>query len=288
MRGLVKLFLVASREVRESVLSFDTFSIIEKERILRELDECLRRLTDKSDSWYESNLRSAYRLGSHDVMEYLQRIGVKNIIYTQEDYDTVSQLVDRSKKFTHEAISGVKRNTSRVLDDFTIKRIQQIISKQGTEIGTLKELKGELLDYMKEKGVTIKDSAGRNWKLDRYADMVARTDMMNSYNQGVVNQILHRGGDLAYITEYSGCRCEICQEWEGKIVSISGKDERYPSLEDAYAEGMFHPNCKHRLRPFHEEFEEKKENDIFGDLYETQMKGLEGSGYQRKYMEHKR
>ncbi len=92
--------------------------------------------------------------------------------------------------------------------------------------------------------------------------------------------------DLAYITSYAGCKCDVCLKWEGQVVSISRTDPKYPKLDNAYADGVFHPNCKHRLRPHIEEFTEKKEkNDLFGDIYETQMKGLESEGYNRKYME---
>jgi len=109
--------------------------------------------------------------------------------------------------------------------------------------------------------------------------------LMNSYNQGVANQILHRGGDLAMIDSYAGCVCDVCQAWEGKVVSISGRTLGYPKLESAYEDGMFHPNCKHNLRPYIEEFKDE-EKDPLG-IYETAMRGLESEGYNRKRMEMK-
>jgi len=283
---LSSIFTNSTKQLTATLLGFETFTIVEKERILRELDTYLKTLTDKSNSWYETNLKSAYKDGAHDVMDYLKNLGVQNIIYTKDDYDIMSQLIDSSQRFTQEAISGVKRSSSKVLDEFTIKRLQQMISDDVKDSVSLRQLKGELLEYLQKKGVTIKDSTGRRWQLDKYAEMMARTDMMNSYNQGVANQILHRKGDLAYITSYAGCKCDVCLKWEGQVVSISGTDPKYPKLDDAYADGVFHPNCKHRLRPYLEEFTEKKEkNDLFGDIYETQMKGLESEGYNRKYME---
>lgn len=240
---LAGIYEASKRKIVAELLSFETFTNIEKRRIIKEVDELLKELTLKSDAWYKSNLRTAYKEGSADVVGYLKRLGVKNMTYTAYDWDTISIMVDQSQKFTYEAISGVKRSTSRVLDDLTIKRAQAIIAEGSADQKTLRELKGDLLDFMQKKGVKIKDSVGRNWELDKYAEMLARTDMMNSYNQGVANQILHKGGDLAEITSYPTCSCDVCLAWEGKIVSITGRTPGYPSLDDAYADGMFHPNC---------------------------------------------
>lgn len=240
---LAGIYETSKRKIVAELLSFETFTNIEKRRIIKEVDELLKELTLKSDAWYKSNLRTAYKEGSSDVVGYLKRLGVKNMTYTAYDWETISMMVDRSQKFTYEAISGVKRSTSRVLDDLTIKRAQAIIAEGSADQKTLRELKGDLLDFMQKKGVKIKDSAGRNWELDKYAEMLARTDMMNSYNQGVANQILHKGGDLAKITSYPTCKCDVCLAWEGKIVSITGRTPGYPSLDSAYEDGVFHPNC---------------------------------------------
>jgi len=165
---LSSIFTNSTKQLTATLLGFETFTIVEKERILRELDTYLKTLTDKSNSWYETNLKSAYKDGAHDVMDYLKNLGVQNIIYTKDDYDIMSQLIDSSQRFTQEAISGVKRSSSKVLDEFTIKRLQQMISDDVKDSVSLRQLKGELLEYLQKKGVTIKDSTGRRWQLDKY------------------------------------------------------------------------------------------------------------------------
>ncbi len=47
-----------------------------------------------------------------------------------------------------------------------------------------------------------------------------------------------RGGDPT---------CRLCAPWEGTILSISGRDSRFPSYEQARRAGCFHPNCVHTL-----------------------------------------
>lgn len=38
--------------------------------------------------------------------------------------------------------------------------------------------------------------------------------------------------------------CEKCNKWHNKIVSISGKNKNYPSLDDAVKAGFLHKNCR--------------------------------------------
>ena len=35
--------------------------------------------------------------------------------------------------------------------------------------------------------------------------------------------------------------------WEGRIVSLTGATDGFPTMEEAKADGLFHPNCTHRI-----------------------------------------
>lgn len=77
-----------------------------------------------------------------------------------------------------------------------------------------------------------------------YTEMVARTTTMEAHLQGTANRLVEQGHDLVKISTHLGA-CELCQPWQGKILSITGKTEGYPTLEEAKAAGLFHPNCRH-------------------------------------------
>jgi hypothetical protein len=72
--------------------------------------------------------------------------------------------------------------------------------------------------------------------------MVARTTTMEAHLQGTANRLVEQGHDLVKVSTHRGA-CELCQPWQGKILSITGKTEGYPTLEEAKAAGLFHPNC---------------------------------------------
>lgn len=45
----------------------------------------------------------------------------------------------------------------------------------------------------------------------------------------------------------------VCTDWVGAVVSVSGADHRFPALVDALEDGLFHPNCRHKLVPYRTE-----------------------------------
>lgn len=253
VRLFSSIFAKSKKRIIAKLLSSETYTLLEKERILKEIDEELRKLSDQSDSWFNTNLKGAYKEGSSDIVGYLEKLGVKRMIYDKYDTESIANLVGNSKMLMNEAISGIHRSSSNILSKHTKAKLQAVIAEGRVEKQTLKEITNSLVKEISKNEVYLLDSHGRRWDIEKYSELFARTEMMNTYNQGSVNQMLHRGLDLAYVTSYASCQCDICQAWEGKVISLTGKTEGYPTLDDAYADGLFHPNCKHRIRPYYEE-----------------------------------
>ena len=224
--------------------------VIEREKILLKLDEELIQIAEQSDGWLRNNIPSVYKGGGLDVYQYLRRWGVSKVVYSMYDQEVVNALLDNSQVYVNNIVTGIRRSSSRILTDMTTERVKLIIENGRLDNAGLRDLKRLLTDYLDSEGIKIQDSAGRRWNVEDYSEMYARTDIMNSYNQGVVNQMLQDDWDLGKITSYPSCECDVCKAWEDKIVSISGKSKKYPALEKAYADGVFHPNCRHIVRPY--------------------------------------
>lgn len=60
---------------------------------------------------------------------------------------------------------------------------------------------------------------------------------------------MQAGVDLAYIDTHPSNlgpdADEICNTWRGRIISMSGGTEGFPTHDDAKEQGMFHPHCTH-------------------------------------------
>jgi hypothetical protein len=111
------------------------------------------------------------------------------------------------------------------------------------------------VDYTGLKGRVVghKTIDGKELGLADYIAMVALTAAREVFNEGVQNAMIGRGSDLALISrEVRANSCQACRDWAGKIVSISGKNDKYPSLQDAKDAKIFHPHCIHFLEDIEE------------------------------------
>lgn len=93
------------------------------------------------------------------------------------------------------------------------------------------------------------DSSGRQWNLASYVEMATRTAVHNAERQGVMDGVRAAGRDLVVVAGSPAC-CPMCAPWEGKVVSLTGMTTGYPTLADAEADGLFHPNCRHTVAPY--------------------------------------
>ena len=86
--------------------------------------------------------------------------------------------------------------------------------------------------------------SGKQWNMSSYVEMLARTTVMKIHNEAVKNEFVAHGEDLVIISNHLPT-CEMCKPWNGRIVSLTGATKGYPTMTDAEAEGLFHPNCRH-------------------------------------------
>ena len=97
--------------------------------------------------------------------------------------------------------------------------------------------------------MAITDAAGRRWKLNVYAEMAVRTKLAEAQVEGERNQAIEEGALYGVVSTHAGA-CERCVPWEGRILKLtSDAPGDYPTVEDAQAEGLLHPNCKHLVSP---------------------------------------
>ena len=76
--------------------------------------------------------------------------------------------------------------------------------------------------------------------------MPARTTLLNTSRQEYLDTCAGNGADVVMVTVSGHC-CEKCAEWENRLLSISGATKGLPTVEEATAAGLFHPNCTHSL-----------------------------------------
>ena len=131
----------------------------------------------------------------------------------------------------------------------TLKRQVRDKMIKGTATGQgMREIANEVKDVLGNQGFSVLvDRGGSKWSLQNYGKMLARTHIIKSGNEGVINRAAEFDTDIVQVSTHSGA-CKICVPFEGKTYSISGNSKTYDKLTQI---PPFHPNCGHSmlLRP---------------------------------------
>lgn len=90
---------------------------------------------------------------------------------------------------------------------------------------------------------------GRNYDMRSYVEMASRTTLNNALREGRASGLEQSGKDLIIISAHPNPSPD-CAPYERKILSLSGKDTRYTSLQEAKNNGLFHPSCKHSFTAY--------------------------------------
>lgn len=172
--------------------------------------------------------------------------------------DTITALSPSAKRVAailkelEDKLGAADRVILRKANDVYTSVIAQVSAQVATGTVTVREAVQRELAIFADKGITgFVDAAGNRWEMATYAEMATITAIENAALAGYIETMQEFGFDLAVISSHEGA-CPLCVAWQGVIVSVSGKDKKYPSLDDARAGGAFHPRCMHHLSTYYE------------------------------------
>jgi hypothetical protein len=119
-----------------------------------------------------------------------------------------------------------------------------------SDIFTRRQLSQDMLNDFAQRGVqSITYKNGKKVSIEAYSEMVGRTMSGHAAVQASLNRYEEYGYDLVRVSSHFRA-CPLCVPWEGQILSQSGLDYNYSSLDDAIASGLFHPNCAHDITAY--------------------------------------
>lgn len=197
------------------------------ERMRAETGRIRRVLLTQAASWLSVSIPGMYLAGS--------KAGTLQGPHAKAADAMAVQEFNRFK----EVDATIGRHVEEVIAEAEKRRAQAALAQSRAKV-----------DYSGLKGRVIghKTIDGKELGLASYIEMLAITTARNVFNTAVENAMYSRGNDLARISrEVRANSCGPCREWAGKIISISGRDANYPSLQDARDANIFHPHCIHFL-----------------------------------------
>jgi len=221
-----------------------------------QVEDKIRTLDMAVGSYSKQVIPLAYSYGVNEAVKGLLHLGLR-----AKGYDAFQKLHESSIKILVENLNDnlIEANHlmgRRIKDEWRRAQLEAITRKQATG-ETWKQTQKSFTEQVAEKGLgSFKDSMGRVWQIDRYAEMVSRSVTREATNSGLMAQLTSLGYDLVQMSSHSS-PCPICAPLEGRVYSISGESKDYPKLDKAFGEyANIHPYCKHVLLPYVPELDE--------------------------------
>lgn len=119
-----------------------------------------------------------------------------------------------------------------------------------------------------------KDGTVHSWhNIADYNSMLFNVNLSRTALNRMLYDAEYLDKDLVYVPCHP-C-CHLCAQCQGKVYSISGKSKKYPSLDEAYSNGLGHPNCKHVPVIYWDNTQiqkEKYDSTDWKQKYETEQK----------------
>jgi Phage minor capsid protein 2. len=253
---LFSFYKAATKQLVSTLNNATDFSRYRNIQTLKQIDLILGKLDKNTSNWVKKEIEFYYKEYGKDTIAQLEKDGFPVATsFTQIDDKAVASLADEIMTYYRESFSGAKRSAMRMLNEAAKNQVQTLLAVGKITGDDRRAIADKIAGYLKEGFVALIDKGGRKWSLESYANMLTRTMLVKTANEGTVSRLMDGGYDLVQVSEHVGA-CPLCGPWAGKILSLSGKHPEYPTVDRATENGLFHPNCRHRLLPYHEKLSE--------------------------------
>lgn len=246
------------RESRNEVLKAISAVLTQgtKTATLTQIRRAIQIADDQVKNWVVKAISEAYVEGLNIADGQLRSLGVSvpagkvtvEQIRTIADMtihrDAVNALIADTYLDFGNGMNGLIKGVEHQLNE-ALKRQARAKILTGQLTGqSMRDIAKEVKEVLGNQGFSVLiDRGGRQWTLGNYSEMLARTHIIKSGNEGLLTRAAEFETDIVQISQHAGA-CTICIPFEGKTYSISGKSDEHEKLTEF---PPFHPNCRHSL-----------------------------------------
>lgn len=220
--------------------------LMEIQTLRREVETEIRRL-QRADQEVGRIVSEAYEKGSDSAIVDLRKVARGETLRTA--FTATNRMA--IERLAQVAVGNLRATHLRIL-----RQAEDVYRQVITETAAPQVLTGALtrreaaqaaLNRFADMGITgFVDRAGRTWTIESYAEMATRTAAGQAAVQGHIDRLIENDRDLVIVSDAPE-ECPLCAPWEGRVLSLTGRTPGYPTVDQARAAGLFHPNCRHSL-----------------------------------------
>lgn len=248
--ALIKLFKEELAKLNASyILAINSSDITKANTLLRKMRSIIKTLNAEYDERAELRIPQEYLLGAKYIDDLLTKETSYQIINraTKKEInkmidelgtvhvDAVNALLNNSKMYVKSSLDGMERQALTMLNELQQEKVREKLARSVITGDSLQNMKDKIARYFEQNQITVfKDRGGKTRSLDRYVDMLTRTETSIANVQGTLNRAIQLGITKFRIVEQADC-CELCSEYRNQVVDVtSGLVELPP----------YHPNCR--------------------------------------------
>lgn len=243
-------------QVKAALQSGNAFRASERRRQLEAVQATLRDLGYQTSDYARRLVREAWDESVEHTAALIVKGGGEGLPISAHFGGVSREAVSALEDSILGRLTDAEQRVGRRIEDVFARagRRETMLGLLGSS-GSRRNVSANLIQTLQKQGVRgFTDKLGREWDLDRYAKMVARTTTREAVVEGAKARMAAQGIDVARVSTH-GDSCQICAPWQGRLVSLSGATDSQlgepVATLDALPNGgpPFHPNCKHVLVP---------------------------------------
>lgn len=274
-------YLTATAERQAEVLIERGYSTDEIEMLLKahlkDIDEELKNIINVSGLKHYEDEYKAYSLANKQLEEFSKNRHFDHIINNACD-----RLIEGNANIT-KSLGVVCNGKDIKLNTFYKKSLNQATLKVASGAFSNQQVVRGLINELSDSGIKVINyqKSGRNYSVESAAKMLVRTSVNQMAGEMSLRNAEDMEQDLMEISAHAGARPSHAL-WQGKIVSLSGKNKKYLNLDDiGYGEvsGFLGANCRHNWYPFFEGISERAWTKEMLDNIDPEPFKFEGKEY---------
>lgn len=201
---------------------------------LRELGEQVAELDSVTASWIGENVGSQYVRSAGQAQATIPRGAVLSTAFGGVEARALAALEGRVSRDLRAVRTALA--TGLALNDPNragLTAVRRALEEDG------------LVQLDPLRGAVVRVPSGKLWRADAYARMLSRTAVADARRVAFRERYLANGIDVVRVVA-NGTEHPTCAVWEGRQLSLTGATPGLPTVADARAAGLFHPQCRHR------------------------------------------
>ncbi len=249
-------------QIEAAIRSGDLNTAARRQAQLAAVNQTLTQLALTANPLASRMVQEAWQQGADRALKQIEALPIDTVETPGAFFGVSQEAVEAMQRSLTQRLDAATQTLGRRVEDVYAREqrraaLNAILGAEGSPERSAAQLVKRLMNdrqvkrAIKEGGTGFVDSAGRQWKLDTYANMATRTVTREAVVQGAVARMASHGISIGRISTHPNA-CELCQPFQGMLVALGPNapaEWKGEAVADTGELPPFHPNCAHSVEP---------------------------------------